>query len=141
MVTQIAGLKPVDTFPAVQWSMYTRQWPGQPTFYEFVGIREDGSEFVLPAYHAFRTQRRAIPWQAIRTWHQMRRAKDDPSRDRLEEELRQLLTSLVRRSSGADRAPGRGVRTVRLVECTMPRPSPGRELGTTRRNLAEISLK
>jgi hypothetical protein len=141
LVTQVAGLKPQDTFPAVRWAMYTRQWPGQPTFYEFVGVREDGSEFVLPAYRAFRTQRRAIPWQAIRTWHKMRFAADDSSREQLEEKLRLLLTSLVRRSSEKDSAPGSKVRSVRLVECTMPRPSPGRELSTSRRNLAEITIE
>ena len=141
LVTQVAGLKPNDTFPAVQWSMYTRQWPGQPTFFEFVGVREDGGEFVLPAYRAFRTQRRAVPWQAIRTWYKMGRAKDDSSREQLEEELRLLLTSLVRRSSEKDPAPGGEVKSVRIVRCTMPRPSPGRELPTTRQDLAEISIE
>ena len=140
LVTQVAGLKPSDTFPAVQWSMYTRQWPGQPTFFEFVGVREDGGEFVLPAYRAFRTQRRAVPWQAVRTWYKLQRTEDDASREQLEEDLRLLLKSLVKRSKGQNSAPGHQVTGVRIVQCTMPRPSPGRELSTTRRILAEIPI-
>ena len=119
-----------QTFPFIPWAMYAGQRPHPPTWYEYLGIREDGREVEIRAARVFRTQNRTIPWLLMRKCWEMEQAGTEAERMRLSREHGRLLRSLVRRYN--DTNPGADVVRVRVVECRMPRPAPGRELPVTR---------
>ena len=119
-----------QTFPFIPWAMYAGQRPHPPTWYEYLGICEDGREVEIRAARVFRTQKRTIPWLLMSKCWAMDQADSEAERMRLDREYGRLLRSLVRRFNATN--PGADVVRVRVVECRMPRPAPGRELPVTR---------
>lgn len=138
LVTQVLG-QTQNTFPFIAWSMYTEQMPDPPTYFEYVGVRDDGAEVVIPAARLFRAQRRNILWQLEGRWRRSQSAVDPDQREQLTQKFDSLLTALVDRFN-AQQADD-PVRRVRVVQCTLPRPAPGRKLNVTRRVLKEHTIE
>ena len=127
------------TFPFIAWQMYSTSQPDAPVFFEYIGTCADGRELAIDTQDVFRSQGRAVRIRLRRQWIGIKNAVEDARRSELDREFRALLTATISRFN--EQHPESRVRSVRLVRCSMPRPSPGRELPVTRRSVAEFSFE
>lgn len=130
---------PQKTFPFIPWAMYTRRLPEPPTFFEYVGICEDGREIEIPVVRVFRSQHRTVAFRLHGRWRKMQSAEDEATRDHLRQRYETLLMAMVKRFN--QKHPETTVQKVRVVRCTMPRPSPGRQLEVTRQPFREYVVQ
>jgi hypothetical protein len=138
LATQIVS-KPRGTFPFIPWMMYSERLAEPPPYLEYVGICGDGREVVIPAAYVFRSLHRTVYWRLWELWEASQSAEGDERRAELERKFRSLLAALVERFNAQN--PQIDVQRVRLVECTLPRPAPGRRVEAIRRPLIEIPLE
>ena len=129
---------PHKTFPFVPWAMYTARQPDPPVYFEYVGICADGREVQIPTHRVFRSQGRVISWRLSSQWRLMHSAKGATNR-KLRQRYHSLLTATVKRFN--EQHPDTEVHRVRVVQCTMPKPAPGRTLEVTRRPLQEFLVR
>ena len=138
LLAQIWG-DPQKTFPFIPWAMYSAREPDPPLYFEYVGICGDGREVQIPTERVFRSQKRRIAWQLHSRWRLMDSAKDEAQRAALLRRYQSLLTAVVKRFN--EQHPDTEVERVRLVQCAMPRPAPGRKLDVTRVPLQEFTIR
>ena len=138
LITQVVN-RNRRTFPFIPWQMYSMSLPDPPVFFEYHGTCADGREVIIDTQNVFRSQGRAVRIRLRRQWIAMEHAAEDARRSELNREFRALLTATVSRFN--EQHPESRVRSVRLVRCSMPRPSLGRELPVARRSVAEFSFE
>ena len=130
--------QPKKSFPIIRWNMYTKCLP-PPLYHEYVGICEDGREIEFPAGRIFRSQHRTAPMRLHALWRKMNYTTDETYYEQLSQQYHSLLTALVKRFN--EQNPETRVQRVRVVECWMPKPTPGRKLEIIREDQEEFTIR
>jgi hypothetical protein len=138
MVVAQIWSQPLKSFPMVAWDMYSESSP-PPFYYEYVGICADGREIEFPAGSVFRSQHRTALFKLNELWWKMNSTTDQAEYEQLSQRYHSLLTALVKRFN--EQHPETQVQLVRLIECTMPKPAPGRKLNVTRWVQQEFTVR
>jgi hypothetical protein len=137
VVTQLRN-RPHESFPLIPWNMYNMRFSGNPQYLEYVGICADGKEVIIPVGTVFHSQERAVLWRLHMLWKQMDASASDAELQQLTDQFQMVLKSVVTRFN--QQHPATDVVRVRVMECSLPQPAPGRKLDVTRQMLKEYVL-
>jgi hypothetical protein len=137
LVAQIKD-RPQQTFPFFPWNMYHGRFREPPQYLEYIGVCADGREVFIPMARVFSSQHRTAYWRLQNLWKEMEAAKDESKRQQHADQFRLLLMAMVARFN--DQHPGTDIMSVRVIQCSMPRPAPGLKLEVTRHLYKEYPL-
>ncbi len=116
-----------NTFPIVEWAMYTQRAEGDPVYYEYRGMTRSGKEVMLPISRLYPTLDRKITWQL--------KALAASSSARYESLLRQVV---LRHNHTHPDDP---LCELTVYKCTIPLHATGRADRVQRSPFRQLSLQ
>lgn len=137
LVTQLKD-RPQETFPFIPWNMYHGRFTEPPQYLEYIGVCPDGREVKIPVGQVFASQHRTVLWHLHSLSNQIEAETSESIRQKHIDRFRSLLVAVVARFN--EQHPGTDVIRVQVIQCSMPRPTPGLFLEVTRRMLREYFI-